>query len=98
MTDDDAQQAAWTRAEITDGLAHAERALFTRPAPKSARERRVGDEPDAEFFQDGQQRLDVVGGDQVLVLQRRDRYRVGPADGVLIGVGQAEVRDLARRR
>ncbi|MFI2292874.1 telomere-protecting terminal protein Tpg [Streptomyces niveus] len=32
-----AQQAARTRAKLMDGLARAERALFTRPAPKSAR-------------------------------------------------------------
>ncbi|MFE1452728.1 telomere-protecting terminal protein Tpg [Streptomyces olivaceoviridis] len=38
MTDEDkAQQAARTRAKIMEGLARAERALFTRPAPKSAR-------------------------------------------------------------
>ncbi|MFJ2900210.1 telomere-protecting terminal protein Tpg [Streptomyces sp. NPDC087218] len=37
MTDDDAQRAARTRARILDGFARAERALFTRPAPKSAR-------------------------------------------------------------
>ncbi|WP_326743343.1 telomere-protecting terminal protein Tpg [Streptomyces sp. NBC_01768] len=37
MTDDDVQRAARTRARILDGLARAERALFTRPAPKSAR-------------------------------------------------------------
>ncbi|MCX4537882.1 hypothetical protein OHA79_46495 (plasmid) [Streptomyces sp. NBC_00841] len=34
---DDALQAARTRAKIMDGLARAERALFTRPTPKSAR-------------------------------------------------------------
>lgn len=32
-----AQQAATTRAKLLEGLARAERALFTRPAPKSAR-------------------------------------------------------------
>lgn len=32
-----AEQAARTRAKIMEGLARAERALFTRPAPKSAR-------------------------------------------------------------
>ncbi|MGW1598794.1 telomere-protecting terminal protein Tpg [Streptomyces sp. NPDC002343] len=37
MTADDAKRAARTRAKILDGLARAERALFTRPAPKSAR-------------------------------------------------------------
>ncbi|MFF3177978.1 telomere-protecting terminal protein Tpg [Streptomyces sp. NPDC057900] len=37
MTDDDVTRAARTRAKILDGLARAERALFTRPAPKSAR-------------------------------------------------------------
>lgn len=37
MTDDDVQQAARTRAKIMDGLARAERALFTRPPVKSAR-------------------------------------------------------------
>ncbi|MGW3984735.1 telomere-protecting terminal protein Tpg [Streptomyces mirabilis] len=37
MTDDDAQRAAGIRAKIMDGFARAERALFTRPAPKSAR-------------------------------------------------------------
>ncbi|MFB7552570.1 telomere-protecting terminal protein Tpg [Streptomyces sp. NPDC056154] len=38
MTDEEkAQQAARTRDEITEGLARAERALFTHPAPKSAR-------------------------------------------------------------
>lgn len=37
MTDDNAQRAAGIRAKIMDGLARAERALFTRPAPKSAR-------------------------------------------------------------
>ncbi|MFE7614298.1 telomere-protecting terminal protein Tpg [Streptomyces sp. NPDC057496] len=39
MTDDDAQRAAQNRARILDGFARAERALFTRPAPKSARAR-----------------------------------------------------------
>ncbi|WP_406415711.1 hypothetical protein OH809_41740 [Streptomyces sp. NBC_00873] len=34
---DDALQAARMRAKIMDGLARAERALFTRPTPKSAR-------------------------------------------------------------
>ncbi|MER6738936.1 telomere-protecting terminal protein Tpg [Streptomyces puniciscabiei] len=37
MTDDDVQRAIGIRAKIMDGLARAERALFTRPAPKSAR-------------------------------------------------------------
>lgn len=37
MTHDDVTRAARTRAKILDGLARAERALFTRPAPKSAR-------------------------------------------------------------
>ncbi|MFD6113979.1 telomere-protecting terminal protein Tpg [Streptomyces yangpuensis] len=37
MTDDDVKRAARTRAKILDGLARAERALFTRPAPKSPR-------------------------------------------------------------
>ncbi|MEU7384132.1 MULTISPECIES: telomere-protecting terminal protein Tpg [unclassified Streptomyces] len=37
MTDDDAQRAARVHAKIMDGFARAERALFTRPAPKSAR-------------------------------------------------------------
>ncbi|MGW8985174.1 telomere-protecting terminal protein Tpg [Streptomyces parvus] len=37
MTDDDVTRAARTRAKILDGLARAERALFTRPAPKPAR-------------------------------------------------------------
>ncbi|MFI6530169.1 telomere-protecting terminal protein Tpg [Streptomyces uncialis] len=37
MTADDALRAARTRAKIMDGIARAERALFTRPAPKSAR-------------------------------------------------------------
>ncbi|MFD8288010.1 telomere-protecting terminal protein Tpg [Streptomyces lavendulae] len=35
MTDDDVKRAA--RAKIMEGFARAERALFTRPAPKSAR-------------------------------------------------------------
>ncbi|TWD12920.1 hypothetical protein FB570_12169 [Streptomyces sp. T12] len=37
MTDEDAQRSARTRAKIMDGLARAERALFTRPPPKFAR-------------------------------------------------------------
>lgn len=38
MSDEEkAQQAAWTRTKIMEGFARAERALFTRPAPKSAR-------------------------------------------------------------
>ncbi|MFH9829384.1 hypothetical protein [Streptomyces bobili] len=37
MTDDDVQRAAGIRAKIMDGFARAERALLTRPAPKSAR-------------------------------------------------------------
>jgi transcriptional regulator with XRE-family HTH domain len=38
MTDEEkAQQAARTRAKLMEGLARAERALCTRPAPKSAR-------------------------------------------------------------
>ncbi|MGM0361673.1 telomere-protecting terminal protein Tpg [Streptomyces griseoaurantiacus] len=37
MTTDDVLRAARTRAKILEGLAGAERALFTRPAPKSAR-------------------------------------------------------------
>jgi hypothetical protein len=38
MTDEEkAEQAARTRAKIMDGFARAERALFTRPAPKSPR-------------------------------------------------------------
>ncbi|WP_329536217.1 hypothetical protein [Streptomyces sp. NBC_01450] len=37
MTADDVTRAARTRAKILDGIARAERALFTRPAPKSAR-------------------------------------------------------------
>ncbi|MFD8621405.1 telomere-protecting terminal protein Tpg [Streptomyces sp. NPDC059513] len=37
MTDDDVKRAARTRTKILDGLVRAERALFTRPAPKSAR-------------------------------------------------------------
>ncbi|MGO1025725.1 telomere-protecting terminal protein Tpg [Streptomyces rubiginosohelvolus] len=37
MTDDDVKRAARTRTKILDGLARAERALFTRPAPKTAR-------------------------------------------------------------
>ncbi len=37
MTADDVKRAARTRAKILDGFARAERALFTRPAPKSAR-------------------------------------------------------------
>ncbi|MFF2328554.1 MULTISPECIES: telomere-protecting terminal protein Tpg [unclassified Streptomyces] len=38
MTEEEkAAQAARTRAKIMEGLARAERALFTRPAPKSAR-------------------------------------------------------------
>ncbi|MEU3434189.1 HTH domain-containing protein [Streptomyces sp. NPDC006863] len=36
MTDDDVKRAR-TRARILEGFARAERALFTRPAPKSAR-------------------------------------------------------------
>ncbi|MFG2220498.1 hypothetical protein ACGFN1_37830 [Streptomyces sp. NPDC048685] len=39
MTDDDAQQAARTRAKIIDGFARAEHALFTSPALKSVRAR-----------------------------------------------------------
>ncbi|MFI8007984.1 telomere-protecting terminal protein Tpg [Streptomyces sp. NPDC086010] len=35
MTADDVKRAARTRAKILDGFARAERALFTRPAPKS---------------------------------------------------------------
>lgn len=35
MTADDVTRAARTRAKILDGFARAERALFTRPAPKS---------------------------------------------------------------
>ncbi|WP_232791276.1 telomere-protecting terminal protein Tpg [Streptomyces kanasensis] len=37
MTADDVLRAARTRAKILDGFARAERALFTRAAPKSAR-------------------------------------------------------------
>ncbi|MDX2633236.1 HTH domain-containing protein [Streptomyces scabiei] len=38
MTDEEkAERAARTRAKIMEGFARAERALFTRPAPKSAR-------------------------------------------------------------
>ncbi|MEW2373397.1 HTH domain-containing protein [Streptomyces sp. NPDC006656] len=37
MTADDVKRAALTRAKILDGFTRAERALFTRPAPKSAR-------------------------------------------------------------
>jgi hypothetical protein len=38
MTDEEkAQQAARTHTKLMEGLARAERALFTRPAPKSAR-------------------------------------------------------------
>ena len=37
MIDDDVQRTAGIRAKIMDGFARAERALFTRPAPKSAR-------------------------------------------------------------
>lgn len=37
MTDDDVKRAARTRARIMEGFARAERKLFTRPAPKSAR-------------------------------------------------------------
>ncbi|GGQ34172.1 telomere-protecting terminal protein Tpg [Streptomyces roseolilacinus] len=38
MTDEEkAQQAARTRSKLMEGLARAERALFTRPAPKSPR-------------------------------------------------------------
>lgn len=37
MTADDVKRAARTRAKILEGFARAERALFTRPAPKSAR-------------------------------------------------------------
>ncbi|MEU0163372.1 terminal protein [Streptomyces sp. NPDC006261] len=37
MTDDDVKRAARTRAKILEGFARAERALFTRPAPKSPR-------------------------------------------------------------
>lgn len=37
MTDDDVKRAARTRAKIMEGFARAERKLFTRPAPKSAR-------------------------------------------------------------
>ncbi|MFH7599275.1 helix-turn-helix domain-containing protein [Streptomyces racemochromogenes] len=37
MTDDDVERAAKSHAKILDGFARAERALFTRPAPKSAR-------------------------------------------------------------
>ncbi|MGW0467632.1 hypothetical protein ACWDX6_20565 [Streptomyces sp. NPDC003027] len=38
MTEEEkAQQAARTRSKLMEGLARAERALFTRPAPKSAR-------------------------------------------------------------
>ncbi|MFJ4880845.1 telomere-protecting terminal protein Tpg [Streptomyces sp. NPDC088745] len=37
MTDDDVLHAARTRAKILEGFARAERALFTRPVPKSAR-------------------------------------------------------------
>ncbi|MCT2546215.1 telomere-protecting terminal protein Tpg [Streptomyces atratus] len=37
MTADDVLRAARTRAKIMDGIARAERALFTRAAPKSAR-------------------------------------------------------------
>lgn len=38
MTEEEkAQQAARTRVKIMDGFARAERALFTRPAPKSPR-------------------------------------------------------------
>lgn len=36
MTDDDVKRAR-TRARVLEGFARAERALFTRPAPKSAR-------------------------------------------------------------
>ncbi|MFH8561428.1 hypothetical protein [Streptomyces sp. NPDC017988] len=37
MTADDVLRAARTRAKILEGFARAERALFTRLAPKSAR-------------------------------------------------------------
>ncbi|MGW0608673.1 hypothetical protein [Streptomyces sp. NPDC002640] len=38
MTDEEmAAQAANTRSKFMEGLARAERALFTRPAPKSPR-------------------------------------------------------------
>ncbi|MFE7935668.1 telomere-protecting terminal protein Tpg, partial [Streptomyces sp. NPDC057456] len=37
MIDDDVQRTAGIRAKIMNGFARAERALFTRPAPKSAR-------------------------------------------------------------
>ncbi|MFJ3176671.1 telomere-protecting terminal protein Tpg [Streptomyces roseus] len=37
MTADDVTRAAKTRAKILDAFARAERVLFTRPAPKSAR-------------------------------------------------------------
>ncbi|MFB6772815.1 hypothetical protein [Streptomyces sp. NPDC056337] len=37
MTDDDAERAARTRSRILEGFARAERALFTRPTPKSPR-------------------------------------------------------------
>lgn len=38
MTEEEkAAQAARTRAKIMEGVARAERALFTRPAPKSPR-------------------------------------------------------------
>ncbi|MER7050306.1 telomere-protecting terminal protein Tpg [Streptomyces jumonjinensis] len=37
MTAEDVNRAARTRAKILDGLARGERALFTRPVPKSAR-------------------------------------------------------------
>ncbi|WP_327180310.1 HTH domain-containing protein (plasmid) [Streptomyces sp. NBC_01335] len=38
MTEEEkAEQAARTRSKLKEGLARAERALFTRPAPKSAR-------------------------------------------------------------
>ncbi|WP_433544557.1 hypothetical protein ACQPZG_05210 (plasmid) [Streptomyces sp. CA-294286] len=38
MTEEEkAQQAGRTRAKIMDGFPRAERALFTRPAPKSPR-------------------------------------------------------------
>ena len=72
------------------------REVGDRAGQEAAAERRIGDEADAERPRDGARRLGLLAVQQrVLGLHRGDRVRrMGAADGLRRGLGQAEVAHL----
>ena len=92
---------AGLRREARDDVAEVgaveRRVLVDRAGEKSLAERAEGNEADAEFLE---RRQDLLFGlappQRILALQRRDRlHRMGAADRLHAGFGQAEVLDLA---